>query len=145
MTANPGLSSTEYEGVVQQELTTALRDVRDCKIRVFETLQSKLLPAAAPPAPATLDPDTIYQLGAAVGHVQLVVEDLANGTIKFGLMSGAMNLDVTRDFRYRQYMLHIERFDGEMGNRTAPAPQGQWLERRLAGVVCRIVGIAPAL
>jgi hypothetical protein len=28
------LTTTEYEGVLQEELTTALRDVRDCKIKI---------------------------------------------------------------------------------------------------------------
>lgn len=36
-------SSSTYEGVVQQELTTALKDVRECKLNVFKTLQEKLL------------------------------------------------------------------------------------------------------
>jgi len=52
ITGTGGLNSTEYEGVLQQELTAALRDVRQCKITVFDTLQSKLIPTPAPPSPA---------------------------------------------------------------------------------------------
>jgi hypothetical protein len=39
------LTSTTYQGVLQQELITALEDVRDCKFRVFNILQEKLLPS----------------------------------------------------------------------------------------------------
>lgn len=44
------IDTTTYEGVVQQELTTALKDVRACKLKVFEILQEKLVPH--PPTPA---------------------------------------------------------------------------------------------
>ena len=46
VSASENTSSSSYEGVVQQELPTALRDVRECKLRVFQTLQEKLSPDA---------------------------------------------------------------------------------------------------
>jgi parallel beta-helix repeat protein len=45
------IETTSYEGVVQQELTTALRDVRECKLKVFQLLEDKLIlrnPASVP-------------------------------------------------------------------------------------------------
>ncbi len=44
ITGTADITSTTYEGVLQQELTTALKDVRECKLTVFKTLQEKLLP-----------------------------------------------------------------------------------------------------
>ena len=46
VSASGSTSSSTYEGVIQQELPTALRDVRECKLKVFQTLQEKLLPDA---------------------------------------------------------------------------------------------------
>jgi hypothetical protein len=49
VSASGSTSSSSYEGVIQQELPTALRDVRECKLKVFQTLQEKLLPDARSP------------------------------------------------------------------------------------------------
>ena len=38
------LSDEGYEGVLQKDLATVLKDVRKCKLKVFDTLQRKLLP-----------------------------------------------------------------------------------------------------
>jgi hypothetical protein len=54
-------SSTSYEGVVQQELTTALRDVRECKLKIFNVLQEKLLPQVTPAAPVATQPPAAQQ------------------------------------------------------------------------------------
>jgi hypothetical protein len=50
VSASGETNSSAYEGVVQQELTTALQDVRKCKLKVFNTLQEKLLFNVAPAA-----------------------------------------------------------------------------------------------
>jgi hypothetical protein len=97
-------------------------------------------PPPAPP-PRQLDPDTLYQLDRTVGTVEQVSEQPASGTITFGLIRGAMNLDGERDFQYRDFVLHITRFDAEMGSRERPG--GRWTERRLANVLCRIVDRRP--
>ena len=44
--ASGNTSSSSFGGVIQQELPTALRDVRECKLRVFQTLQEKSSPDA---------------------------------------------------------------------------------------------------
>jgi hypothetical protein len=59
------INSAEYEGVVQQELTGALKDVRECKLKVFDTLQKKLV--ADTTQQAARDPDGIYQARIMVG------------------------------------------------------------------------------
>ena len=38
------ITSSKYEGVLQQDLPITLKDVRECKLRVFEKLQETLLP-----------------------------------------------------------------------------------------------------
>jgi hypothetical protein len=43
ISGNAQYSSSTYEGLVQQDLATALKDVRDCKLKVFNTLQEKLI------------------------------------------------------------------------------------------------------
>ncbi len=52
------LTSSKYQGVLQQDLPTALKDIRECKLRVFEKLQATILPGTAPasgPGSPTLD------------------------------------------------------------------------------------------
>jgi hypothetical protein len=90
------------------------------------------------PAPVSTpqDPDALYQLGAKVGEVQGAVTDLSTGTVTFQMISSAMNLNVSENVEYRNYVLHIEHYGGEAGNH----PNGIWLERRLLWVSCKIVG-----
>jgi hypothetical protein len=63
-----------------------------------------IYPSQSPPQP---DPDALYQLKKPVGQVESVVESLSTGTITFGLIRGAMNLNATEDFQYKNYILHI--------------------------------------
>jgi len=39
------ITSSSYEGIVQQDLTSTLKDVRECKLKVFERLEEKLVAA----------------------------------------------------------------------------------------------------
>jgi hypothetical protein len=39
-------TSTNYEGVLQQQLADTLKDVRNCKLKTLEILKAQLLPAA---------------------------------------------------------------------------------------------------
>ena len=38
------ISSSQYQGLLQQDLPTALRDVRECKLKVLSQLQAVVLP-----------------------------------------------------------------------------------------------------
>jgi hypothetical protein len=44
ITGTAEITSSTYEGVVQEQLTATLKDVRECKQKVFEILQKKLIP-----------------------------------------------------------------------------------------------------
>ena len=85
------------------------------------------------------DPDALYQLGAKVGEVQAAVTDPSAGTVTFGMIYSAMNLNVSEDMQYRNYVLHIQHYGGEAGNH----PNGIWLERRLYQVACKIISASP--
>jgi hypothetical protein len=73
--ADLGLSGTgritnqSYEGILQQELSSTLRDIRQCKLNVFTSLQQVLIPQPPPvprsqQVPASGD---IVQAGVIVG------------------------------------------------------------------------------
>ena len=54
------LTSSKYQGLLQQDLPTALKDVRECKLRIFEKLQTVILPGIAPASgPSSPPPDLI--------------------------------------------------------------------------------------
>jgi hypothetical protein len=46
ITGTAEIASTEYEGVLQDQLAAALGDIRQCKLKVFDSLQKKLLSGA---------------------------------------------------------------------------------------------------
>src|SRR5258708_5406718 len=76
------LGSTEYEGVVRDQLTTALRDMRDCKLKVFDMLQKKLIADAVHQDLRPIrNPNALYQYSEAVADVQGAVISQANGTV----------------------------------------------------------------
>jgi choline dehydrogenase-like flavoprotein len=41
------ISSSKYQGLLQQDLPTALKDLRECKLKVFQQLQAVTLPGTA--------------------------------------------------------------------------------------------------
>lgn len=51
------------------------------------------------------DPDTIYQLGKAVGIVKLPNVSLSESVIRFGAIDNAQNLNRSEEFEYREYVL----------------------------------------
>jgi hypothetical protein len=54
------LTSSNYQGLLQQDLPTALKDVRECKLRVFEKLQATILPGTvAASGPNSPTPDLL--------------------------------------------------------------------------------------
>jgi hypothetical protein len=54
------ITSSKYEGLLQQDLPTALKDVRECKLQVFDKLQAVILPGTAPASgPSSPTPDLI--------------------------------------------------------------------------------------
>jgi hypothetical protein len=60
------LNNDEYQNVIRQDLAQTLRDNATCKLKVFETLQTKLLAASAAPVPEPTPPKvTNADLGLA--------------------------------------------------------------------------------
>jgi hypothetical protein len=53
------------------------------------------------------DPDTIYQLNKSVGTVVAPHINLNNGTILFEEIDNTVNLNRTKEFEYRDYVLNI--------------------------------------
>lgn len=100
-------------------------------------------PTPMPPAKPPRDPDTIYQLGKPVGNVHAREENLSEGTIFFDTIYQAMDLDIGSEVIYRNYRLRlISGPSAEAGSRTAPPPQGRWIERRVMMLTFKIVGTA---
>jgi len=67
-------ASTSYQGVVQSELADTLKDMRDCKLKVFELLLSKLAPDTVPgEVPTGPEGTTPRQAQAASSLRRLVV------------------------------------------------------------------------
>lgn len=91
-------------------------------------------PPASPPQNAR-DPDGVYQFGRQVGSIELPTVDQSSSTVSFSRINGAVNLDIGRDFEYRDFRLHIDRMGAEMVSGVA----GQKF-RSLANVFCKIVG-----
>jgi len=59
VSAKGDITSSEYQGVLQQDLLAAMKDNRECKLRVLDKLQAAVLPTGIPepagpgaPAPA---------------------------------------------------------------------------------------------
>lgn len=48
LTGTGEIASTEYQGLLQNDLAATLGDIRKCKLHVFESLQRKLLPDVSP-------------------------------------------------------------------------------------------------
>jgi hypothetical protein len=58
--ASTDFTSSKYQGLLQQDLPTALKDTRECKLQVFEKLQAIILPGTNPaPVPNGLTQDLI--------------------------------------------------------------------------------------
>ena len=124
------LITNEYEGVLQQELATALRDVRTCKMEIFNTLQKKLIPDTPP----TRNPNALYQYNEAVAEVQGAAASQANGTITFQFVRTTGKADPTREVEYQDWVLSCPDLPRPKPNEFV----GQFMGV-LAGEVCRII------
>jgi hypothetical protein len=55
------ITSAKYQGVLQQDLAATLKDVRICKMRIFETLSVKILPGVTVPSGAAAPSGELLQ------------------------------------------------------------------------------------
>ena len=79
------ISSSKYQGLLQQDLPTALKDSRECKLKVFQQLQATILPGTAQQAGIVAPAPELLQAPANA----LVVDTARNNQVEIGLFSCA--------------------------------------------------------
>ena len=101
------ITSNEYQGVLREQLTAALKDARDCRISIFDKLEKKLLPnTTQPETRPPRNPNALYQYGEAVAEVQGAIISQANGTVTFQVVKTAGKADPTREVEYQDWVLN---------------------------------------
>jgi hypothetical protein len=141
--ANLGVTGTgtfeesQYEGVLQEQLSDNLKDIRQCKLKIFDDLQAKLIVSSAAPS-AARNPNAIYQYGESVGEVQGAVISQANGIVTFQTVHTSGKADPNRDVEYQNWVLRCP-------NLPAPAPgtTAGMFSGVIAGEKCAIIGKVP--
>jgi hypothetical protein len=97
------VSSTAYEGVLQQELSSTLKDVRDCKLKTLQILKERLLPAQSNPS-ATL-PSTVTIIGG-------------DNVVSFGQISGITAKTVTINVPFKPELRILDRHETDAPDGT---------------------------
>lgn len=60
VSASGDITSSAYQGILQQDLPATLRDIRECKLKVLDRLQATILPGTvASPGPGAPSPDLL--------------------------------------------------------------------------------------
>ncbi len=60
------IASSNYQGMLQQDLPATLKDIRDCKLKVFDKLQATVLPGTTQPSgPGAPSADLLQAPGGA--------------------------------------------------------------------------------
>lgn len=136
------IDANEYRGVVQDQLGGTLRDIRACRLKVFEVLQAKLVPGLARPSSPEVkvarNPNALYQFGDIVATVTGAFIEQSSGIISFQAIRSNGSGDPSRAVEYQDYVLSCPQL-------PAP-PQGVIVGQFVglaAGAQCRIVGKNP--
>ena len=128
------LGSSEYEGVVREQLAIALQDARECKAKIFDMLQKKLIPNTSDQERRSMrNPNALYQYDEKVAEVQGAVISQANGVVTFQAIRTAGKADPAREVEYQDWVLRCP-------NLPKPHPDviiGQFIGV-IAGAVCDI-------
>ena len=66
------IKSSDYQNVLQQDLPAALKDARDCKLRVFERLVGTVLPGVIVPSGAGAPSGTLLQSPSSAHLVEFI-------------------------------------------------------------------------
>src|SRR5512132_1366030 len=66
------IESSDYQNVLQQDLPAALKDVRDCKLRVFERLVGTVLPGVIVPSGAGAPSGALLQSPSSTHLVEFI-------------------------------------------------------------------------
>jgi hypothetical protein len=104
------ITTQNYEGVLQQELSGTLRDIRQCKLTIFSSLKQVFFssPPSSPSVPSSAparDPNALYQYGEPVVEGQGGVVDQAHGIVRFQGMRTAGKADPSREFEYQDWIV----------------------------------------
>jgi hypothetical protein len=125
-----------------QRMTALEKQVGELKITVGglkDTLDKISVPVSKEPPTPTHDPDTIYQNGNGVGHVIGARVILNQSQIYFDQIENAGNLDKSKTFEYRNYVLRLIRADSYIGMLVSPAGVATNVFQR---ALCQIVATA---
>jgi hypothetical protein len=79
------ISSAKYQGLLQQDLPTALKDLRECKLKVFQELQTVILPGSVQQAGVGAPTPELLQAPANAP----LVDTARNNLVEIGLFSCA--------------------------------------------------------
>jgi hypothetical protein len=79
------ISSSQYQGLLQQDLPTALKDVRECKLQVLQQLQAVVLPGTVPQSGSGAPTPELLQAPANAR----AVDTARNNQVEVGLFSCA--------------------------------------------------------
>lgn len=86
------------------------------------------------------DPDTIYQRGLAVGKVVAPRVFLNESKVTFDELYDTSDLDRSREFEYRNFILRVVQVQKTIGERSEVSEAGSVVRKAiLGGVVCAIV------
>jgi hypothetical protein len=80
------ITSSSYQGVLQQDLPTTLRDVRDCKLKVFDRLVATVLPGVVVPSGAGAPSAELLQSPTSAASADLI-KDFPRFGLDVGLYS----------------------------------------------------------
>jgi len=121
-------------------LNSTVLDLR-AEIANFRTkLAEKSLPSTAGASQAAQrDLDGIYQFGHQVGSVAAAEVSLSTGTVTFGRIFNAAGFDASKDFEYKDLVLHVNK----VANETSLSLSGGPSQRALWHVGCDVVGRRP--
>jgi hypothetical protein len=126
-----GIKDRNNADAAQLELKNTINGLKDA-------LDKMTRPISAPSIKPARDPDALYQNENVVGKVIGARITLNESKVYFEQIENAGNLDMNKNFEYRDYVLHFVRADSFIGMLVqAPGGVKTSVYQR---VVCEIVG-----
>jgi hypothetical protein len=127
-----GTIDRKHSDARQDQLQNDINGLRDAVQQLTKPLQ--------PVVRAARDPDALYQNGNGVGKVTGARITLNESKVFFEQIENAGNLDTSKPFEYRDYVLRFIRADSHIGMLITPSGVATNVYRN---VVCGIVGHVP--
>lgn len=118
-------------------LNSTVSDLRS-EIANLRTRPADKVASPGPEAPQVVqrDPDGVYQFGRQIGSVMTARVSLETGSVTFERIYNVANLDVDKEFEYRDLTLRFRQPASETRVEMGGPPQ-----RTLWDVVCNIVSM----